>query len=156
MSFRLTVRALTTTAALLSLAACGSDGALATAPAAAPALARGSSSNTPSVAVAGTWAATVPSATNPSDSTRWSLFLTQKDNQLEGSLTRISYINGASYLGVSAIKRGSISGRDVSLEFDRGEGAETAPTFFATVSDDGISMTGFHSRYPGSVTLVRR
>jgi hypothetical protein len=156
MPLRLAARALAATATLLAVAACASDSQLATAPEAAPQRSRGSSSSTPVVAVGGVWAATLPSATNPSDSTQWSLSLTQKDSQLEGSLVRTSYINGASFTGVSTIKRGSIAGQGVSLEFDRGEGAETATTFVATVSDDGRSMTGFHSRYPGAITLVRR
>jgi hypothetical protein len=118
--------------------------------------ARGSSSDTPAASVGGSWTTTTPSATNPSDSTRWSLYVTQRDDRLEGSLTRISHSNGASYPGVSAIKRGSIVGQGVSLEFDRGEGAEAPTAFSATVSDDGRSMTGFHSRYPEALTLVRR
>jgi dTDP-glucose pyrophosphorylase len=109
-------------------------------------------------AVAGTWTATTLGGTSALvDSVQWSLYLTQKDSNLEGSLIRINDLNnGTSLAGVSAIERGSISGTSVYLEFDRGEGAETATTFGATVSDDGRSMTGFHSRHPGSVTLVKR
>lgn len=58
--------------------------------------------------------------------------------------------------GVSAIKRGSVSGQSISLELDRGEGAEVAPTFFGTVESDGVTMVGVHSRYAETVTLVRR
>ena len=57
---------------------------------------------------------------------------------------------------MSAIKRGSVSGQNMSLEFDRGEGAEAGPTFSDTVSDDGHTMLGVHSRYPKPVTLTRR
>jgi hypothetical protein len=160
MSLRLTarVRAFAATATLFAGAACASDSQLATAPTDSATLARGGSSTPSAVAVAGTWTATTLGGTSALvDSVQWSLFLTQKDSNLEGSLIRINYLNnGTSLAGVSAIKRGSISGTSVYLEFDRGEGAETATTFGATVSDDGRSMTGFHSRYPGSVTLVKR
>ena len=155
-SFRIGIRAFAATLALFATTACASSDDGITEPGTGTSNAKGSST-TPALNVAGTWATTVPGGTSASvDSTRWSLFLSQRDDRLEGSLTRISYIGGQSFLGTSAIKRGSISGSFVSLEFDRGEGAETATTFGATVSDDRTSMTGFHSRYPGEVTLVRR
>lgn len=155
MTFRSNSRALAV--ALLAFTACssGSD-RLATEPGNGGAQAKGSSGAV-AVNVAGTWSNTVPGGSSPSaDSTHWSLFLSQNGDRLEGSLTRITYINGANFLGTSAIKKGFVAGSSISLEFDRGEGAETATTFSATVSDDRTSMTGTHSRFTGPVTLFRR
>jgi hypothetical protein len=158
MSIRLLSRALAATTVLLVATACASDTPLATAPDAGSQLAKGGGSTPSSViSVGGTWSAVTPGGSSASvDSTRWSLFLTQNNDRLEGGLTRISYIGSQSFVGTSTIKRGTVSGQFVSLEFDRGEGAETAFTFGATVSDDLRSMDGYHSRYNTSVTLVRR
>lgn len=155
MTRRFTLRAFSATAALFAVAACTADAPLATVSNATPQLARGGSS-TPAVSVAGTWTGTYRNPANPSDTAQWSLYLTQRSDRLGGGLTRIVVVNGTTFAGVSAIKRGSIAGRVIALEFDRGEGAETAFTFSGTVNSDGRSMTGFHSRYPGSVALTRR
>jgi hypothetical protein len=154
MSLRFASRALLASAALFAATACSSDSTLATAPGTETSFARGSST-TPAVNVAGTWSATLPGTAGAADSTQWSLYLTQRDDRLEGSLIRILYVNGTSLLSVSAIRRGFITGTSIGLEFDRGEGAETATTFSATVSDDRTSMTGFHSRYANQITLRR-
>lgn len=143
-------------ASLSAAAACAPEAPVGVADA-APRLARGSSGgSTPIISVAGNWAGTYRSATDPSDTTQWSLNLRQNGDRLEGGLVRIYYVDGTSAVGVSAVKRGSVSGQNVSLEFDRGEGAEVGPTFSGTVSDDGRTMLGFHSRYPEPVTLTRR
>ena len=99
---------------------------------------------------------TYRSATDPSDTTQWSLDLRQNGDRLEGGLIRIYCINGTSSVSVSAVKKGSVSGQNVSLEFDRGEGAKVGTTFSGTVSDDGRTMLGYRSRYPEPVTLTRR
>jgi hypothetical protein len=154
MPHRLPARSLVAAAALLA-AACASEAPTAVADGGDPQLARGSSGSSSAIAVAGTWAGTTINTTSAGDSTRWSLTLRQNGDRLEGGLVRIVYVNGASFLGTSSIKRGSVSGQSISLEFDRGEGAEVAPTFFGTVESDGVTMTGFHSRYAETATLKR-
>lgn len=161
MSLRLPARAraLAAIASLFAIAACSADSRLVTAPVDSATLAKGGGSTTPpNASAAGIWiTTTIGSTATMVDSVRWSLSLTQRDARLEGSLVRTNYLdNGTALSGVSAVKRGSISGTSVYLEFDRGEGAETETTFGATMNADGRTMTGFHSRYEGSLTLVKR
>ena len=146
-------------AATLAVAACASEGPTAVdgGTGSAATLAKGSSGSPSTIlAVGGTWAGTTVNTSSAGDSTQWSLTLRQNGDRLEGGLVRVVYINGTSFLGVSAIKRGFVAGQDVSLEFDRGEGAEVAPTFFGTVAAGGTTMVGSHSRYAETVTLTRR
>jgi hypothetical protein len=156
MSHRLAIRPLLATAVLLA-AACAGDSPTGVAPAASALQARGSSGGSgAALAVAGSWSGTTINTSSAGDSTQWSLTLRQNGDRLEGGLVRIVYIGAQSYLGTSAIKRGTVSGPSIGLEFDRGEGAEVAPMFSATVEADGVTMIGFHSRYAEQVTLNRR
>jgi len=156
-SFLLVSRGLAA-AILIASVACSNDSSL-TSPGAAVA-ARGSSNTppttVPTVSVGGSWTTLLPPSVNTTDSTRWSLFLTQKGEKLEGGLTQIAYVNGQTFVGVSAIKTGSISGQLITLEFDKGEGAETRTIFSGTVSDDRQSITGSHSRVQTLLTFTRR
>ena len=162
------ITALVATVALLA-AACTSDPISPLAPGAAQ-LAKGGGNGsggggggtpttppTPILSVAGNWRGAYPRPNAaPGDSSIWSLNLTQNGDRLEGGLMFISIVNGRiSSLGVSAIRKGSVSGNVVSLEFPKGEGAETVTGFSGTVSDDGKTMLAFHSRYPEAVTLTR-
>jgi hypothetical protein len=154
-SCRLTLRCVGGALVVASVG-CNNDSP-ATAPAAVAS--RGSSNKpatAPTASVGGTWTATLPPSPNGADSTRWSLFLAQKGEKLEGSLTQIAYIKGESFVGVSAIKAGSIAGREISLELDQGEGAERPTVFAGSVSDDGESIIGAHSRLQALVTFTRR
>lgn len=145
-------------AAALLTAACTSD-RLAAPPSDEAQFAKGSSPSTPTPAnasVAGSWVGMFP-AVGLSDSTRWTLSLSQNNAKVEGSLIRFSYFsNGTSSVSVSPIKKGSISESTLILEFKGGEGAETPTTFGLIVSPDGGSMSGYHSFYQREITLIKR
>ena len=150
-------RACVTLAALLTAAACTSEAPTAPSSAAA-ALAKGGGGGgtppAPVTAVAGTWTGTQYSATNPGDSTRWSLSLSQKDERVEGTLFRVYYFRGTVSSSASRIKSGSVVGQSLGVTFI--SAAESAdPSFSATVSAVGRSMTGFYSYNPDAVTLTR-
>lgn len=148
----------TAIAAALLTAACTADTLTASVPADAQ-QAKGSTPSapaTPNAAVAGSWSAMLPGS-GLVDSTQWSLSLSQNNTKVEGSLIRFSYFSdGRSTVSVSPIKKGSISGSTLILEFKGGEGAETPTTFGLIVSPDGRTMSGYHSFYQTEITLARR